>query len=356
VAGINIAQIPFRPLLYGVLALYLVTDVALQGPVHQRFEGALGGGLSSQEKGARLGWAASVNGHPVTKAQLDLAVEVFLARRGDTRSDLSPENLKIAQLAVLDRLISDELVRLWSQAQPVDVPEDVLEDRVRQFEARFPPGKLKTLMRDQGLSRSQMQSILREHARQQHWLEEKTRPAYQVGDEEIANWHANHGETVRMPEMVRARHLFLSSVFGDLPAKERRIAELAQRLKSGEATFEPLCRKHSEDERTREIGGELGFFTRNRVPQEFADVVFGLEPGTIHGPFETSLGWHVVEVLERIPARPVPPADLRPEVVAFLENAWRSRAVERLLDEELRIPRRARVEIFAPAMVLSRNP
>lgn len=348
-----IAKLRFRPLLIGLSVAYLLLDLALKGPLYQRVERLLPGRPSSEEMGARQGWAATVNGNPITKAQLDLAIDLFLARRGKSRQDLTKENLGITQLAVLNQLINDELVRIWSQAQPVEAPEEFLYERVRQFELHFPPGELEEMLRSQRLSRAELRSILREHARQQYWLEEKTRGAYVVTQEETKDWFAQYGKKVQMPEMIRARHLFLSSVFGDVSAKEKLVPELAGQLREGRASFEQLCAAHSEDERTKNIGGEMGYFSRARVPPDFAEQAFSQAPGLVGEVFRTKLGWHIVQVLDRVPSREVSWEELRPEIEAYLENDWRSRAVETLLQEQLRSARRARVQVFAPALEIS---
>jgi peptidyl-prolyl cis-trans isomerase SurA len=62
--------------------------------------------------------------------------------------------------------------------------------------------------------------------------------------------------------------------------------------------FEQLARRVSEDG-TRERGGDLGFFRRNDMVREFADVAFSLRPGEVSAPVLTQFGWHIIKV-ERV--------------------------------------------------------
>jgi peptidyl-prolyl cis-trans isomerase SurA len=62
--------------------------------------------------------------------------------------------------------------------------------------------------------------------------------------------------------------------------------------------FEQLARRVSEDG-TRERGGDLGFFRRNDMVREFADVAFALRPGEVSSPVLTQFGWHIIKV-ERV--------------------------------------------------------
>jgi hypothetical protein len=63
------------------------------------------------------------------------------------------------------------------------------------------------------------------------------------------------------------------------------------------------------------------------MPPEFDDVAFALQPGEIGGPVKTVYGWHLIQVLERDPDRPIS--------VSMLQ-ALRSRAFTRWLDEQRR--------------------
>ena len=51
----------------------------------------------------------------------------------------------------------------------------------------------------------------------------------------------------------------------------------------------------SEDERSKQVGGELGWMREDRLPDDFAVPVFSM---SVASPelIETKLGWHIVEV------------------------------------------------------------
>ncbi|MEJ2082817.1 MAG: peptidylprolyl isomerase, partial [Acidobacteriota bacterium] len=49
-------------------------------------------------------------------------------------------------------------------------------------------------------------------------------------------------------------------------------------------------------------GGDLGTYERGELPEEFEKVVFGLKPGEISQPFQSSHGFHIFALEEWIPA------------------------------------------------------
>lgn len=88
-------------------------------------------------------------------------------------------------------------------------------------------------------------------------------------------------------------------------------------------------------------GGDLGFFTQDKMVKPFADAAFAMQPGEVSSvPVETQFGWHVIKVEERREA-PRPTfeekvedlrRDLSGEVITALINDLRGKATIEELD------------------------
>jgi len=121
-------------------------------------------------------------------------------------------------------------------------------------------------------------------------------------------------------EEARARHILVST--------EEEAKELIAQLNKG-ADFSTLAKDRSKDP-DRQNGGDLGFFRRDQVWPEFADVAFSLQPGQIsQTPIQNEFGWHIVKVEER---RIVAPPPLS-EVHDAIKQALLREAVQRAIDE-----------------------
>jgi peptidyl-prolyl cis-trans isomerase C len=103
-----------------------------------------------------------------------------------------------------------------------------------------------------------------------------------------------------LAEQVHARAIVVTS-----PDTAGQI--LAQ-LQAG-ADFSTLAVNFSRDLASRVAGGDLGWFPRGvlSVP-EVEQAAFALQPGELSGVIASDMGYHIVQTLERDPARPLDPA------------------------------------------------
>ncbi|HEY8564465.1 MAG TPA: peptidylprolyl isomerase [Beijerinckiaceae bacterium] len=132
---------------------------------------------------------------------------------------------------------------------------------------------------------------------------------------------------------VRARHILVE--------KEEDAKAIAARVKKGE-DFAKIAAEASTDPGSKAEGGDLGFFTKERMVQPFAEAAFKMEPGQVSEPVKSQFGWHVIKVEEKR-TKPVPAfEEMKEQVESYLARktqqdiilSLRSNAkVERLDDQ-----------------------
>ena len=91
-------------------------------------------------------------------------------------------------------------------------------------------------------------------------------------------------------EEVRARHILVED--------EDEAKKVAARVKGGE-DFAKVAAEVSKDPGSKAEGGELGFFTKDRMVEPFAEAAFKMKPKEISDPVKSQFGWHVIQVEER---------------------------------------------------------
>lgn len=75
----------------------------------------------------------------------------------------------------------------------------------------------------------------------------------------------------------------------------QRAADFRQRLASGQATFDELARRYSDDD-SAQNGGDLGWAPPGAFVPEFEQAMNNLDPGQISDPVVTRFGVHLIQV------------------------------------------------------------
>ncbi len=116
----------------------------------------------------------------------------------------------------------------------------------------------------------------------------------------ILTLHDTRGMEVVEMEEINSRHILIqpSIILSDARAKEMLEGFLVD-VKAGNADFEELAKEHSADPGSATQGGELGWSDPSRYVPEFRDTLLALNEGEYGGPFRTSHGWHIVQVIAK---------------------------------------------------------
>jgi parvulin-like peptidyl-prolyl isomerase len=97
-------------------------------------------------------------------------------------------------------------------------------------------------------------------------------------------------------EQVWARHILVAT------AEEAQA--VLDRLSNGE-DWNAIAAEVSTDTSNNTNGGDLGWFPRGVMVQEFDDAVFAMEIGEISQPVQTDYGYHIIQVIDHQQDRPL---------------------------------------------------
>lgn len=157
-------------------------------------------------------------------------------------------------------------------------------------------------------------------------------PKVLVSESEIAAYYQQHKSKWQQPETIRARHILLrvanEASAAEVQAVEAKALRLWQRLDAGE-DFVLLAKQYSEDTGTKDKGGELGFFSRRGKVAAMAETAFALQDGEISKPVRTSVGYHILQTLERRPSGIKELKDVRGDIRARILREKRQEAARK---------------------------
>ncbi len=136
----------------------------------------------------------------------------------------------------------------------------------------------------------------------------------EVTDEDIEKYYNENKEIYKLRETIAASHILIrpqiDSVDAKVPRKLRKAEQKAKKkalailkeLKEG-ADFVELAKSQSQDEASKNRGGNLGIFGRGRMVPEFEEVAFALPLGELSDPVKTEFGYHIIKVTQHNPER-----------------------------------------------------
>jgi peptidyl-prolyl cis-trans isomerase C len=121
-------------------------------------------------------------------------------------------------------------------------------------------------------------------------------------------------------EEVRARHILVET--------EEEAKAILEQLKGG-ADFAALAKEKSKDPGAAE-GGDLGYFSKDQMVPEFAEVAFKMYPGQLSNPVKTKFGWHIIKVEDKR-TKPVPSFEqVRDRIEAFITRKAQTEMIAKL--------------------------
>jgi peptidyl-prolyl cis-trans isomerase C len=136
---------------------------------------------------------------------------------------------------------------------------------------------------------------------------------------EIDLYYKTHRRQFLAPERVHVFHIVKN--VNELTGRDEALAVMkhAQEELAQGAAFPEVARKYSD---CGDNGGELGWFSRDVMVEEFENIVFNLAAGETTDIFETRFGLHIARLIEKRPEEILP---LREVYDQIAEELYRQR-------------------------------
>ena len=343
------AHFRLRWVVWGMALAYLILDLlVISGPLRRRIDSWNIDSPASLEQAKKSGVVAVVHGRSITASQLERACHERVWLEGKSWPDIDAARRKSIRQECLTNLIDQQLLRTIipkSKSIPPAKDEEI-EQRVRQLADRFASAEeMKNAMKTQGIS-GEKELRLRAAAEieQDHFIESRLQPLIAVSEQEAKEFYEKNKTSLARPAMVKLRHVFWA-ILGKEPDAVKAVAGTAlAALQAKQKTFEQLAAEMSEDERSKSIGGALGWITTERLPSDFTAPVFAMEKNQPE-IFASKIGWHLVEVLEKKDTSPRRFEECREEIIRSLADVKRKPAINKLR-KSLRAEHHTDIHVF----------
>ncbi len=145
-----------------------------------------------------------------------------------------------------------------------------------------------------------------------------------VTDEAMKKVYAEAIKDIGDEQEVSARHILVES--------EDEAKKIAADLKKG-GDFAAVAKEKSKDPGSKDSGGDLGFFTKDQMVPEFAEVAFKLDKGQISDPVKSQFGWHVIRVDDKRAKQPPAFEQVKDQIENFVQRKAQAELIQKLRAE-----------------------
>ena len=208
--------------------------------------------------------------------------------------------------AVLDTLITNKIVELEAKKENITVSdEDIQAEYDELVESYGGEDAINEVLEANGLT----EDAVKENIRIYQLTKNVVAASIEITDEEVEQYFENNKEKYGQEEQIIASHILLED--------EATAKEVLAKVQAGE-DFAELAKEYSTDTATKEDGGDLGYISRNQMDEAFEEAAFALEKDAVSEIVQTSEGYHIIKVTNKVPAEEAVFEDVKEEVYADL--------------------------------------
>ncbi|MEF3356022.1 peptidylprolyl isomerase [Paenibacillus sp. GYB006] len=199
-----------------------------------------------------------------------------------TKDELYNELVALGGTSTLDNMITMELIDQAAADANVTITDEDVNAEIESLKTQFGGEEaLNSALAQSGMTLDDLKKNTEIQVKIRKILEPQTK----VTDEEISTYYEENKDTFATPEQVRASHILVET-------KEEADA-IKKELDEG-ADFATLAKEKSTDSSAAN-GGDLGFFGKGDMVEEFEKAAFSMEINEISEPIKSDYGYHIIK-------------------------------------------------------------
>ena len=227
---------------------------------------------------------ASVDGETITKGEL---YDVMVKQYGQDS---------------LSYLIDNKIVDVVAEKENVKISDEDVDAKMKGFiEANGGEESFHDALEQSGMTEKDIETEIVNYLKLVKLLESEV----DITDEEMKTYFEENKDSFNESEQVEASHILVE--------KKETANEVREKLEAGE-DFAELAKEYSIDTSNAENGGELGYFSKGTMVEEFENIAFSTKVGDISNPVKTDYGYHIIHVTDKKEAKEVNFEDHKEEI------------------------------------------
>ena len=256
--------------------------------------------------GCSKGTVATVNDTKITADDLKVTETILSTvneyKTGKSAEDMSKDEQEELEKTAATFLVDSEVVYQQAIADGITVKAEDNDSRTSELKAALEENPtFKKDLEDNGITEEEINNFIAKdnviNAYRDAFNEKQT-----VSDAEIQSYYEKHREEFKK-DMIDASHILFAtvdrnqnSVSSEKKEEIKKKAEEVQKKAVSGEDFAELAKKYSDDKKTGEKGGALGYFTKDDKDALFTREVFKLKKGDVSDLIATNNGYEIVKI------------------------------------------------------------
>jgi parvulin-like peptidyl-prolyl isomerase len=283
---------------------------------------------------------ATAKGFEIKRSQVDEAYLNYTASEAAKGGAIPDADRAVVRSRLLDHLIIDHILLQMATPEEKAKTQKMVDDAINEARTNSPE-TFEAQVKATGMTLDQMRDRAVEQQLCKRVLVRETTNGISVSDAEVHKFYDDNPSDFEIPERAHVAHILISTLDpvtqSPLPPekkkeKEKLAGDLRSRAEKGE-DFTKLVKQYSDDPGSKEKGGEYTFARNHQMVPEFESAAFSLKTNQISDLVETRYGYHIIKLIEKLPASKEQFAEASPKIREFLVGQQANKALPAYLEK-----------------------
>jgi len=241
---------------------------------------------------------------------------------------------------LIEKEIVRELINQQGKKEKLVLDNKMIETELESLRSAYSSGdEFNNALKTRNINLEDIKKSMQIDLNARQLLNAQIKGKVNISNEDVKKYYEENKSKFQRPEAYHARHI-LAAYFPPEALRNQTIKELKknkeffarmaeekidkviEELKKG-ADFKELAKNQSDDESSRETGGDLDYIYKGIFDESFDEAAEKLNPGEISEKIKTKFGFHVIQLIEKKPPELATFDEMKPGIQKhlFLEEA-----------------------------------
>lgn len=300
-----------------------------------------------------------INGKNISKASYEKLIDKSintspLGKMGDLKANKDGFLYLMMEQQVINQLILEEILNQEAKERGIKVTNSDIDKELKKIIDQIGgKDKLSETLKNNNVSISEFKEDLKTQIKMKKLANSVKK--IDITDKDCEKFYNENKDKFKHPDQVRASHILIGAnpyqmqmeltdngkkkidinelkpkIEKQMKEKEELAKKIDKELKADPSKFEQYVKKYSTDENSAKQGGDLGFFAKEQMVPEFANVAFAAKPNTISDVVQTQFGYHIIMVKDRKAADITPFEKAKDNIKDYLTSREQIKALDEL--------------------------